>query len=186
MWSAISQEMGGLFSYLYSWGAPTYDTTPDPATGLSERDRVLITESWKVLAAKKNIKHNAVEFFIQLFAAYPHMQDYFPAFKGKKAEELRRMPKMKAHSMSVMYVIGSFVDNMDDPEAVVGLVQKLAVSHIQRDIRADEFERVEKMFSPFLRSVFGAQSTPEVEEAWGKLLAVQTMLVKKTEEEMDQ
>lgn len=59
--------MGGVLSYLWSFVAPApqYDPTPDPTTGLTEKDRVLITETWALAADRKTIKKNAVEFFMQ-------------------------------------------------------------------------------------------------------------------------
>ena len=59
--------MGATISYMYSllgWG-PQYDVTPDPQTGLSEKDLVLIRGSWGMLGDLKTRKAHGVELFIQ-------------------------------------------------------------------------------------------------------------------------
>lgn len=76
----------------------------------------------------------------RLFIAHPYLQDRFELFKGKPLPELRTNPQMRAHAMTVFYVLTSYVENLDDAETLVGLVQKVAVSHIKRDITVRDFE----------------------------------------------
>lgn len=61
-------------------------------------------------------------------------------FKGKSPSEVRNSPKLRAHATSVFYVLTSYVENVDDPETLVGLIQKIAASHIGRGITVKEFE----------------------------------------------
>ncbi|GFO27696.1 globin [Plakobranchus ocellatus] len=134
--------MGSVYSYLMSWVYPgmTYDLTPDPVTGLSERDCHAIMDTWALVADRKSIKQNGVEFFLTYFKAYPSMQDLFPAFKGRPLDELRTSPALRAHATSVMYAIKSYVGTVDDAETLAGLVTKMATSHVPRGIKAENLE----------------------------------------------
>lgn len=177
--------MGGLLSYLMSFvSSPPSDPTPDPTTGLTSREKQLIMETWALAADKKCVKENGVEFFIQLFTAYPYMQDYFELFKGKPVSELRTSPKMKAHATSVMYALTSYVENVEDSENLVGLVQKIAISHLGRGIKLKEFENLKIVFLNFVKSLLGPQCTPEIETAWTKLLTAHNAVYQATAEEV--
>ena len=60
--------MGGLFSYIMNWvtPGPIYDMTPDPVTGLTEKDCHMIMETWAMVTAeRKAIKKHGTEFFIR-------------------------------------------------------------------------------------------------------------------------
>ncbi|BFZ08546.1 hypothetical protein BsWGS_11585 [Bradybaena similaris] len=170
--------MGGVISYLLSLFSPAShtDTSPDPTTGLTQKDRLLITQTWSVLGDKNALKENAVEFFIQLFGTFPYLLDYFPVFKGKPVSELRKSPKLRAHATSVFYTITSYVETVDDSETLVGLVQKIAESHIGRGITVKEFENLKTVFLKYVKSQLGSKCTPQVESAWNKLLSAQNLV----------
>ncbi|KAK0062358.1 globin [Biomphalaria pfeifferi] len=170
-----------------SWAAPAapqYDATPDPTTGLTKREKELIIQTWAPIADRSKVKENGLEFFIQLFLAYPYMQNYFSLFKGKSIEELRTSAKLKAHATSVMYALTSYVENVEDSENLVGLVQKIAVSHIGRGITVEDFEKLKTVFLKFLMSGLGDRATPEVETAWTKLLTAHNAVYKMTADEI--
>ncbi|CAG5117215.1 unnamed protein product [Candidula unifasciata] len=150
-----------------------YDPTPDPITGLTEKDREMIVDSWKIIGSRSAIKQNALEFFLMLFAAYPYVQNYFGIFKNKQLSELRTSPKMRVHAASVFYYINSYVENIEDTETFMGLAEKMAVAHIARGITVEEFEKVRIVYVKFLPTVLGNKCTPSLEAAWDKLLKTQ-------------
>lgn len=169
----------GIFSSIYEYwtGTTANDNVVDPGTGLTVRQKRLIADSWVLLGSRKDQKRFGVNFFIQLFKAYPYQKDLFPLFKNKTLDELEMSPIMRAHATTVMYQIGSFVDNLDDVECLVGLVQKVARNHIARDIGVQEFEELQEMFGPFLKQQLGGQATDEVVQAWDKLLGVMNSVI---------
>ncbi|RUS71052.1 hypothetical protein EGW08_021186 [Elysia chlorotica] len=167
--------MGGVFSYVLSWVTPdpTFDLTPDPVTGLTEKDCHVIMETWRMVTAeRKDIKKHGAELFIRLFKAHPHMQSYFSAFKSRPVEELRECPQMAAHATTVMYALQAYVSSVDDPPTLAGLVTKIATSHVARGISMDDFEKLALVFADFLKSILGEDFTPEAEKAWTQLLKV--------------
>lgn len=180
--------MGSIMSMVSSslgWGGAKFDVTPDPETGLSEYDRELIKGSWAVIADKKSRRTNGTELFIHLFQEYPYQREYFPWCKDLTDDQLRKLPKMKAHALNVMYAIGAYVDVMDDAESLVGLVGRMAETHVPRGVTHTYFQDLGNMYmKTFLPSCLGPAATEEVKKAWGKLLAALVMVVKKMEKEM--
>jgi hemoglobin-like flavoprotein len=181
--------MGAILSLVFSFFAPTrqIDQSPDPATGLTPNDRQLLTETWRILTEKDQLKPNAIEFFVQLFEEHPYQKDFFKNFKDKSPAELRRSPKLKFHATSVFYAITAYVDNVDDPETLIGLIHRQAINHIERKVFFKHFEDLKHVFLKFVKSQLGAKGTPEVVRAWDKLLTAHNNVLKaKQEEEMGQ
>ena len=75
-----------------------------------------------------------------MFDKFPKTKEYFPQFVGLTPEQLRLSSKMKAHSLGVMYMLTSYVENLDDPDTLVALVTKVSLSHRNRNITLKDFE----------------------------------------------
>lgn len=60
------------------------------------------------------------------------MQEMFDSFRGMDVKTLRQNKTMYSHSLTVMYSIGSLVDNLDDADQLVLLVTKIAHNHVAR------------------------------------------------------
>ncbi|KAL8563790.1 hypothetical protein ACOMHN_058304 [Nucella lapillus] len=176
--------MGMIYSiYASIFGGGELDVV-DPDTGLTPREKGAIRDSWAFLAQKKQLRKHGVEFFVMLFEDYPYMQPSFNAFKGMTSEQLRQDKTMYSHALTVMYSIGSLVDNLDDAEQLVLLVKKIAFNHVQRDIGLKYFEDLKNMFPKFLESRAGTGATPLVKDSWVKFLGVMNSVIKQTAEEM--
>jgi len=155
------------------------DDTPDELTGLSECDRNNIKESWAEAMPDDEAKlRNGIEFFNQLFTTYPEMQDKFENFKGKDLSELSTSPEMEAHAPTFMEAIDAWVQNVDNPNELISLFQSDAERHSNFDVGDKEFEDMENMVAPWMRSILGDRCTPEVEEAWSKLMQCHTSTVR--------
>ncbi|XP_041348067.1 globin-like [Gigantopelta aegis] len=168
--------MGSASSWFWYMLGYEDNTTPDPATGLTQYQKSLIRKSWKLLT--ENQKENGVAFFIALFKEYPYTQDYFEQFKGKSLEELKTSTTMRAHATTVMYSIGSLVENLDDAECLVQLCQKIGRNHFHREVSLRSFVDLQKMFGPFLKESFKKEATDDVVKAWDQLLGVLNSLLK--------
>ncbi|XP_076448380.1 globin-like [Babylonia areolata] len=177
----------GMINSIYAsiFGSGDADV-PDPATGLTPREKEAITASWALLAQKKEIRKHGVEFFVMLFETYPYMQPTFNAFKGMTSEDLRRDKTMYSHALTVMYSIGNLVENLDDAEQLVLLVNKIAFNHLSRDIGIRYFEDLKDMFPKFLVARAGEAATPFVQQSWTKFLGVMNSVVQQKADEMKQ
>ncbi|BFZ10646.1 hypothetical protein BsWGS_13685 [Bradybaena similaris] len=151
-----------------------FDPTPDPITALTEKDRYLIVQSWKTIGAKKDIKENGKEFFLMLFTDYPYTQNYFGIFKNKQLSELRESPKMKVHAAAVFYFIATYIEHIEDPETLLGLMEKMVSAHISRGITVEEFEKIRLEWKKFLPTVMGDDCSENLIHAWDKLFKMQT------------
>lgn len=174
--------VASIFSALFG-GNVVDDGKPDPATGLTPKEKEAIRASWALLAQKPDIKEHGVEFFVLLFKEYPYMQPSFDAFKGMDAATLRKDRTMYSHSLTVMYTIGNLVDNLDDVDELVLLVNKIAHNHLARGIGFSWFQDLATMFPKFLEARAGEAATPFVKQSWSKFLGVMNSVVKSLEGE---
>ncbi|KAK7101968.1 globin-like [Littorina saxatilis] len=176
----------GMVSSIYAsifGGNGSVDGPPDPATGLTPKEKEAITASWALLADKKEIRKNGVEFFIMLFEEFPYMQKKFDNFKGKEVSGLRKDKIMHGHALTVFYSIGTLVENLDDAEQLVLLASKIAHNHVSRDIGYTYFKDLADMFPKYLEARAGRAATPLVKESWNKFLGVLNSLIQQAEEE---
>ncbi|KAK6177778.1 hypothetical protein SNE40_015812 [Patella caerulea] len=150
-------------------GGPEMDV-PDKVTGLSKREQLAITSSWDLI--KVNAKENGVELFIRLFKAYPKSQDFFEHFKGKDPESLRKKTMLRVHGTTVMHALNSMVESIDDPECLIGLLERNALSHYPRGIRIQHYQELWIVFINLLKDALGSKCTPETVAAWEKALKV--------------
>lgn len=176
----------GMVSSIYAaifGGSDVDNGTPDPATGLTPKEKEAIRGSWAIIADKKAIRTNGVEFFVMLFQKYPYMQPGFDSFKGMTAAELRKDRTMYSHSLTVMYSIGSLVENLDDADQLVLLVNKIAHNHLARNVGYNYFKDLADMFPEFLDVRAGSLATPFIKQSWTKFLGVMNSIVKQIEEQ---
>lgn len=125
--------------------------TPDPATGLTEKEKNAVRDSWAKLVA--SWKTNGVEFFYRLFQAYPQIRAQFKTFDGMDMEAIRTSSKLRAHSINFKHGITSFVENLDDPDCLVVLVQKMTANHFRRQISVERFQEAFTLFLNFAQEV---------------------------------
>jgi len=155
------------------------DDTPDERTGLTECDRNQIKQSWEAAMPDDEAKNrNGIEFFNQLFTQFPSHQDLFEQFKGKDLAELIASPEMESHASITMAGIEAWVQNVDDPDQLISLFNSDAERHSSFNITDKEFEEMESMYVPWMRSILGDKCTSEVEEAWNKLMQCHTAIVR--------
>lgn len=176
--------MGLLYSvYSSIFGGGADDGVPDPVTGLTPREKQAICASWALIQDKKVIRQHGVEFFVMLFTEYPYMQEIFTDFKGLTAQQLRKDRTMYSHSITVMYSIGSLVENVDVPEQLALVATKIARTHIARSVGVSYFKDLATMFPKFLDARAGPAATPFVKDSWSKFLGVLNSVVEQEENE---
>ncbi|ESO91320.1 hypothetical protein LOTGIDRAFT_203115 [Lottia gigantea] len=160
--------------YIFGGGEQGLDI-PDKATGLTIREKRLIVNSWEQI--KVNIKQNGVALFIGYFIAYPYTQDYFHKFKGKDLKQVEKSAQMRSHGTTVMHALNALVENLDDPECLVDLLQKNAVTHFKLGIRYQQYKELFDMFPGYLKDRIGAQCTEQTVVAWNKATNVMLSII---------
>lgn len=76
----------------------------------------------------------------RVFTQYPEAQEKFKDFRGLTIEEVQVHKKLRAHALSVVYALKSFIDNLDDTETMEQLVRKIARSHYERTVTAEQIQ----------------------------------------------
>lgn len=147
--------------------------TPDPTTGLTEKQIEAVRTHWGIV--KSQWKKHGVEYFIQLFQAYPNIKAFFKVFDDMDWEEIRKSAKLRAHTINFKNGVGSFIENLDDPECLVVLIEKQSANHFRRKISANEFGDAFKCFLDY------AKENTELDDftaaAWVQTLAVVETLI---------
>ncbi|GFO27693.1 globin [Plakobranchus ocellatus] len=153
----------------------------DPVTGLTQRDREVIANTWEEIGNKKVIKDYGVDLFIALFKAFPYMQDYFAQFKGQTLEDLKTSRGLRNHASGTMHALKGYVENLDDPDTLVKLVTRTANIHLPKGIKTVEMDKLAFAFDAFMKENLGEKWTEEASAAWAQLLKVHNAVYKQEE-----
>ncbi|XP_022916567.1 globin [Onthophagus taurus] len=156
--------MGIILSYVRGG-----NNEPDPITGLTPREKSLVASSWGLV--KKDISENGAELFIRFFTRKPEYQNYFP-FRDVPLADLKDNPKLRAHSLSVMYAISSVIDSLDEGPILVNLLQKTGDNHGKRKIPLESFDELKIVMLELLQAKLGNKLSKEGLDAWDKTLTV--------------
>lgn len=148
---------------------------PDPDTGLTPKDKALVTKTWALV--KKDLKGNGVKLLHMYFTDFPEYLPFFP-FKDLPLDEMPTNGKFKAHAANVIYALSAIVDSLDDNDTLISLLQKNGQSHAKRNIPPKAYDDLKTTAVKFLTQELGANMTPEVGEAWGKTVDVAFSVIK--------
>ncbi|XP_067000246.2 globin [Anabrus simplex] len=144
---------------------------PDPATGLTPRQKRYVTESWAIV--RKDLKTHGRGVLLAFFTSNPVYIKNFKAFQNMELSELPGNKKFLAHANAVIYALTSIVDNLDETEVLVEMLRKLGKNHGQRNIEKIQFNRLRFALMEYLKENLGREvMTPEAEEAWNEVLDV--------------
>ncbi|KAF8794312.1 globin-1-like [Argiope bruennichi] len=176
--------MGFVVSKIWPLWSPAGYDVPDEATGLTPRQKNIVQNTWKIVRA--DTKKNGIAFFMRFFEAHPEYQKLFKGFADVPKSELPKNGKLLGHALSVMYAINSIVDNLNDPESLVQVLEKIGISHGPRKITGSHFQNLAIVLINFLKEALGPSlMDATAEEAWRKSLEVANSLIIKALEMKD-
>lgn len=144
------------------------DNRVDPATGLTERQKKLVQNTWAVI--RKDEVGSGVAVMTAFFKKYPEYQRHFAAFKDTPLDELPGNKRFQAHCASVITALSSVIDSLHDPGLMEASLISLAERHKKRGQTKEEFQNLKDVVLEVLRQALGKQFTAEVAEAWSKTL----------------
>lgn len=155
---------------------------PDPRTGMTERERRAIQQTWS-LFTKSNHEYGVV-MFLALFQRYPEYLNIFPLFRGKSLKELPEDARFRAHGCAIGYQLSSFVDSIGDPPLLEALIHKNAAAHLERaGVSPFHFQSLGKVVIDILKAEEEKLMTPPVVLAWEKLFSMVVSITIKVFEE---
>lgn len=151
---------------------------------LSDDEQSAIKESWSFVWKDK--KENGIKLFIKLFTKYPEAQQKFKDFRGISMEEIKVHKKLRAHALSVVYALKSFIDNLDDVETLAELVKKIARSHVERTVTEKEITWLVPVFIEVLEDIMADQIMEVHKNSWTKLFEIIRSLWQEEQEQVIQ
>nr|2R4Z_A Chain A, Globin-1 [Anadara inaequivalvis]2R4Z_B Chain B, Globin-1 [Anadara inaequivalvis]2Z8A_A Chain A, Globin-1 [Anadara inaequivalvis]2Z8A_B Chain B, Globin-1 [Anadara inaequivalvis] len=137
----------------------------DAAAQLTADVKKDLRDSWKVWGSDK--KGNGVALMTTLFADNQETIGYFKRL-GDVSQGMAN-DKLRGHSITLMYALQNFIDQLDNPDDLVCVVEKFAVNHITRKISAAEFGKIN---GPIKKVLASKNFGDKYANAWAKLVAV--------------
>ncbi|XP_017791067.1 PREDICTED: globin-like isoform X1 [Habropoda laboriosa] len=133
--------MGTFLRFL---GITNDDNRIDQATGLTERQKKLVQNTWAVI--RKDEVGSGIAVMTALFKKYPEYQRYFTAFMDTPLNELPANKRFQAHCASVITALNNVIDSLHDPGLMEASLIGLAERHKKRGQTKEEFQvRVTKV-----------------------------------------
>lgn len=153
--------MGSWLSYFWWGGDPD---VVNPVSGLTKREIYTVQKSWAPVNA--NSFATGVELLTRLFRTYPETKEYFKMVKKLPEEEYTRNPQFKAHVMNLMTSLNLAVTNLNQPEVVAAMMNKLGDSHKRRQIKQNNFHQLKEVIVKLFIEVLKLDNATL--GAWGK------------------
>ncbi|KAG5894651.1 hypothetical protein JTB14_017364 [Gonioctena quinquepunctata] len=138
---------------------------PDPLTGLTNRDKYLVTNSFK--AVRKTPLEHGMEILLLFFRKYPSAQNLFP-FRHIPIGSLSSYPQFRKHSLAVMNGITQVIDSLDNSPWMIVILSKTAEAHIPRGVTETLLTQLEGTIIEYVSPLLNAEEI----SAWRKTLKV--------------
>lgn len=152
----------GLFDFFLN------DNKVDEKLGLTEKQKRLVQNTWAIV--RKDEVSVGVALVLAYFKQYPDAQKEFKAFKDTPLDELSKNKRFQAHCANIIATLGKVIEQMHDPELMEASLINFTEKHKNRGQTPKQFENLKKVMLDVFPSLFGKQYTPEVQEAWKKML----------------
>ncbi|KAJ0177078.1 hypothetical protein K1T71_007087 [Dendrolimus kikuchii] len=153
--------MGGWLSYIWWGGDPD---VANPVSGLTRREIYAVQKSWAPVNA--NSIATGTELLRRFFHTYPDTKEYFKMVRKRPEEEYINNPQFKAHVINLMTSLNVAVNNLNQPEVVAAMMNKLGESHKRRQIKEKNFHELKEVIVTLFIEVLKLDNATLA--AWGK------------------
>ncbi|XP_050346396.1 uncharacterized protein LOC126770840 [Nymphalis io] len=153
--------MGGWVSHLWWGGDPD---NMNQISGLTMRDVYAVQKSWT--RARANPVATGIELFTRLFHANPKTKVFFKMIRNLPEYQYSQNHQFKAHVINLMSSLSSAVDNLNQPEVVAVMMNKLGESHGRRKVEEKHFNDLKGVIMKMFIEVLKLDEETLV--AWGK------------------
>nr|BAG86629.1 globin [Samia ricini] len=126
--------MGNWISQFW-WGGDPDEV--NPISGLTRREIYAVQKSWAPVFA--NSIPNGAELLRRLFQTFPETKEFFKMIRKLPDEEYIQNPQFRAHVINLMTSLNLAVNNLNQPEVVAAMMNKLGESHKRRQIKERHF-----------------------------------------------
>ncbi|XP_065280102.1 globin-like [Dermacentor albipictus] len=110
--------------------------------------------------------------FMCMFTKHPDYLKLFKQFRGRDLRSLPTDPKFRAHASAVGHQLSAMIECLHDPDVLIVLIQKNALSHATRNVKPANFEGLfEAVIEEMAASEKSLMKTAPV-TAWEKLFDV--------------
>ncbi|XP_041035158.1 x globin [Carcharodon carcharias] len=172
----------GLSSRRLSEAGPSASRPPFP---LSEEQKELVQESWKVL--HQDIARVGIIMFIRLFETHPECKDVFFLFRDiEDLQQLKMSKELQSHGLRVMSFIEKSVARLAQEDKLEQLAFELGRSHCRYNAPPKYYEYVGVQFIAVVKPILKEKWTPDVEEAWKCLFDYLTRMMKRGYQDAEQ
>ncbi|XP_028842766.1 cytoglobin-like [Denticeps clupeoides] len=144
----------------------------EKAEPLSESEVEMIQRSWVPVFQKNEAAWIAV--LIRLFSNFPSSKQFFSQFQHiDNPEEMKQSVQLKNHSKRAMKAMNTLVENLHDDDKVALVLSVMGKSHaIKHKVDPKYFKILGEVLLEVLVEDFPDSFSPDVQEAWGKLMAL--------------
>ncbi|XP_012269626.2 hemoglobin-2 [Athalia rosae] len=157
--------MGGWLSSYWGYAG---DDVLDPATGLTGKQKRLVTETWGIM--QKDSRRVARAIFMEFFNQHPEYQKQFAALKNIPYQDLPENKRFQAHGASVISAINEIVSSLYDPGLLEATLVALGEKHFKRGQTKEQFLHLKVVLMSVFREFVGSRWTTEVNDAWNTTL----------------
>lgn len=150
-------------------GNALHRDTEDGTTGLTEKERRLIHESWQNFTKKH--PDYGILLFTALFVKHPEYQKLFKKFKDKELGTLMRDPIFTDHASTAGRQITAMVDSLETPGILLEIITKNIEFHpIGSGVMPEHYVEMGRVLIEVLRADEDERTTRATIKAWEKLL----------------
>lgn len=129
---------------------------------LTDRERFLVKESWKILKNEAGISNELV-FYGSFFKLAPDAKKYFMDKSGLE-------PNYKMLTKKFAYTMDFIMDNIDDLEKIPKEIEDLGSLHNRLKIEHQFYPLFNESILEILNELLGDRCTKELRQAWYKTL----------------
>ncbi|XP_046486025.1 globin 1 [Neodiprion pinetum] len=157
--------MGGLLSSYWGYSG---DDELDPASGLTGKQKRLVTETWGIM--RQDPMKLGIAVMMRLFTKHPDYRSQFHAFKDTPHEDLPKNKRFQAHASAIANALSTIIDSLKDPGLLEAILISLGEKHHKRGQTVEQFNNLKLVLLVVFKEFLGSRWTPEVNNAWSKAL----------------
>ena len=155
-----------------------FDRFREPDIVISEKQKIIIKRTWKVLSL--DTKEIGTAVFLRIFMDNPEIKQLFP-YRDKDCDQLLRTSEFKHHATRFMHAVGTGVAHIDDLEKSLSTaLLNLGKQHYRCvGFKPIYFEIFYGAIVKVLKERLGLCYTAECAEAWSHVLVFMMEKLKK-------